>query len=298
MSFNTDLEERRRVSSDGDGPRFRKTRWFFPRPGKYTIRVLEEGYESKYTHWVPTGRGKGTTIECLGDDVCPLCIDTKKVLQEHPEDYRNVPGFNPYGVTCYVNIFDRTLVKVCPVSGEENYQDVNGNWPLTSWGSGESLAEVAPKPSNKVKVFSRSRGVFNTIADFDENIRETAGLGITNYDLVMVVRPREGNTVGSNLSIIPQVHLNDEITLTEDLYDLKDIAIKLEPDEIRELQRGVSLRDIFAARRLSDDEVESEKDSEVPWSVDSSTSESKTEAVREEASSKVKDYLKKFRDKD
>src|SRR3989304_9000918 len=112
MSFSTDLEDRR---GSGTGSReFRKPVWFFPRPGNYIIRILQKDYVSKYAHWIPTGKGKGTTIECLGRDECPVCHDNARIIGEYPETFRNVPGFNPYHVTCYVNILDKTQVKVCP----------------------------------------------------------------------------------------------------------------------------------------------------------------------------------------
>lgn len=60
-----------------------------------------------------------------------------------------------------------------------------------------------------------------------------------------------------NIAPMPDTNATDKIEVPEDaLYDLESLVIKLEPDEIIELQRGVSLRDIFAARRgeeLSDE---------------------------------------------
>ena len=248
MSFETDLVARQNAST-GEKIEYKKTRWLFPRPGKYQIRVLDTGYVSKYTHWIKSGL-RASVVECLGPEECPICIDNSKIIAENPDNFRDVAGFIPYTVTCYVNVFDKTLVKTDPVSGEENNAGPDGQFALTSWGSKESIVNIEPAPSNKVKVFSRGKTVFDTIADYDVTIQETTGMNITEYDLTLVVRPRDG-TIGSNLSIVPQPHLKALLVLPEgeERFDLSKVTIKLQPDEIREFQRGVSLKDIFASRR-------------------------------------------------
>lgn len=277
MSFGTDIEKRESQST-GNG-KFRKTRWFFPRPGKYTVRILQSDYVTKYTHWL-----NGITLECIGEeDGCPICLDNSKILAENPDNPRKVKGFNPFGKTSYVNIFDKTLVKVEPESGEENYPDINGTFPMYSYGSKKSISDVQPTPSNKVKVFSRSSGVFDTIVDYDIAIKDSTGMGITEYDLTFMVKPKLGNSIGSNLSIIPQTHLNEPLELEEELYDLEAVTINLLPNEIRELQRGVSLRDIFASRRNS--EVLEKKEDFEPSEDIKSSSEKVTSKLTEEGKS-------------
>lgn len=289
MSFGTELEKRKSLFGDSTST-FRKPKWFYPRPGKYRIRILDSDYLSKYTHWVPSSKGRGTNVECPGVDVCPICIDSQKIIQDYPDNYKEIAGFNPPRVTCYVNIFDRTMVKKCPVSGEENNMKPNGEWPVTSWGSGESLAEVEPEPSNSVKIFSRSKGVFETIETYDATIRESTEQAVNQYDLALVVKPRDGQ-IGSNIDIIPQTHLNDEIELNEEPFDLETAVIKLNPDEINELRAGVSLRDIFAGRRL-DDVVETEEKETVPFG--SPEISKQADSLASEAEDKARGYLEKF----
>ncbi len=294
MGFKSDIEAREPQTAGGS--KFRKTRWFFPRPGSYNIRILHEDYATKYTHWLKSG-GRGITIECIGEDNgCPICMDNQTIIAENPDvNPRTIAGFNAFTKTAYVNILDKTLVKVAPESGEENYADENGTFPLVSYGkTHESIVDVQPAPSNKVKVFSRSAGVFDTIKDYDKSIRESAGKSITDYDLTIIVRPKQGNQIGSNLSFIPQTHLDDVVELEEELYDLDTVLIQLNPNEVRELQRGVSLSDIFSARKSSESEKTAVDGFEDNASLDNTSKEveTKSEEVANELSNDAQEFLK------
>lgn len=246
MSFQgTELQ--RRKSFEG-GKEFKKLEFLRLQPGNYQVRILQTPYVPKYTHWVNTKTGP-VTIECLGDELCPICINNQKIMLEHPEDYRSIPGFLPYSVTCFVNVLDKSLVKVCPKCGAENYRNSNGDFMPACRECNESLVAVEPQPSNRVKILSRSRAMFKQLEEIDNTIKQTSGQSITEYDLALVVRPRESGLKGSNVTVIPQPQLIVPVPDGLELFDLERAVVRLEPNEIRELINGIALRDIFAARK-------------------------------------------------
>jgi len=219
------------------------------RPGTYTIRVLQEDYKSSYVHWIGSGRG-GYNIACLGSDDCPICVSNFQLIKDYPETYRDVPGWNPRRISCWVNVLDRTPVKVCAKCGSENNQNQNGDYQPSCWSCDESIVSVEAAPSNKVKIFNRGKETFEQIQSYDEAIRNSNGLGITQFDLNFIVKPREGNAIGSNLTILPMTHQNDVVEIpNEELFDLEDAVIKLSASEVVEVRKGVSLKDVFAARK-------------------------------------------------
>jgi type II secretory pathway component HofQ len=65
---------------------------------------------------------------------------------------------------------------------------------------------------------------------------------------------------------IPNTNANDVLEIPEDqLFDREKVVLKFSPEEIADLQRGVALRDIFAARKAEKeaDEVVTDQRTEV-----------------------------------
>jgi hypothetical protein len=47
--------------------------------GTTQIRILDDEPFSRYTHWLPkANEGKGTTVNCIGRDTCPVCSEIAK----------------------------------------------------------------------------------------------------------------------------------------------------------------------------------------------------------------------------
>ena len=236
------------TGSTGDS--YNKTNFMKFDFGTHRVRLLGEPHRV-FTHYL---RGKAT-IECLGRD-CPICQNNKSIKSEHPDDYRNVSGYNNSSPRHYINVLDRTSVKICSECQTENKPNIANEFSPTCSKCNTFITEVEPMPSGKVKVINISQTNADTLNTLNSTIQDKDGekIGLENFDVIFMVT-QSGSR--KNIAPMPDTNATDKIEVPEDaLYDLKSLVIKLEPDEIIELQRGVSLRDIFAARRgeeLSDE---------------------------------------------
>ena len=234
---------------------FRKTEYLRTTPGVHVIRLLPP-IHTEYTHYV-----RGTTVACLGDG-CPICLNNKKIIMENPENFRNVPGYSYARMTRYINVLDRTPAKVCTQCGNEVKADLNGNISPVCPSCNTMIADVQVKPLNKVKVFSRGKELFDQIQLINDTKRDDQNekIGVENYDIEL--------TVGSNKQPVPSARLDKMDTVEvpeEELFDLTKAVIRLEVNEVEDLLRGVSLRDIFAARKA---ETESQESDGIPEDVE------------------------------
>jgi len=236
------------TGSTGDS--FNKTNFMKFDYGSHRVRLL--GNPNRvFTHFL---RGKAT-IQCLGRE-CPICQNNKSIKAEHPDDFRNVSGYNNSSPRHYINVLDRTSVKVCPECQTENKPNIANEFSPTCSKCNTFITDVEPMPSGKVKVINISQTNADTLNTLDSTICNKDGepIGIENMDIIFMAT-QSGNR--KNIAPMPDANATDEVNVPEDaLYDLETLVIKLEPDEIVQLQKGVTLRDIFASRRgeeLSDE---------------------------------------------
>jgi len=235
---------------------FRKTEYLKTTPGVHIVRLIPP-IHTEFTHYI-----RGTTVACLGDG-CPVCLNNKKIIMENPETFHDVAGYSYPRMTRYINILDRTPAKICSNCGNEVKADLNGNISPVCPSCNTMIADVEIKPLNKVKVFSRGKELFDQIQLINDTKRNDANekIGVENYDLELMV--------GSNRQPVPSARLDkmDVVEVSEEeLFDLTKAVIRLESDEIDDLLRGTSLRDIFAARRA--EEVESQENDSIPFDVE------------------------------
>jgi endogenous inhibitor of DNA gyrase (YacG/DUF329 family) len=220
--------------------------------GQHRVRLL--GVPNRvFTHFL---KGRAT-IQCLGRD-CPICQNNKSIKTEHPEDFRNVSGYNASSPRHYINVLDRTSVKICPECQTENKPNIANEFSPTCSKCNTFVTDVEPMSSGKVKVINISQTNADTLNTLNSTIQDKDGepIGLENFDLIFMAS-QSGNR--KTIAPMPDSNATDVVEVPEDaLYDLENLVIKLEPDEIVELQKGVSLRDIFAARRgeeLSDEVI-------------------------------------------
>ena len=216
-------------------------------PGTHVIRILEEKAEGFFQHWL------GVPILCLGEE-CPQCKQNKIILAEYNNDFKQAskaPGFYWKSERGAVNVLDRTPVKICPECGKE-VKAIDDIFPTSCPECKTLLVNVKPIPSNKVKILSRAGSVFEKIALFSKTSLDEEGnpFPITSFDIELLVA---GNTT------IPRKTTNmDKVEIPqEEPHDLSRAYIKLSAEEMSQKMRGVSLKDIFAARRATEEpEVE------------------------------------------
>lgn len=210
-------------------------------PGTHVIRILQDNAIGFFQHWL------GSPIKCLGDD-CPQCKQNKVILAEHNNNFKEasqVKGFIWKNERGAVNVLDRTPVKVCPEC-ETEIKAVDDIFPTACPKCNHMIVNVKPHPSNKIKIFSRAGSVFEKIALFGKTTLDEEGnpLPLTSFDIELLV---SGNTtIPRKTNNMDKVEFNPE-----DLHDLERAYIVLTPEEMEQKMRGVSLGDIFAARKVT-----------------------------------------------
>jgi hypothetical protein len=194
---------------------YKKTQYLALKQGEYTIRILDPMETRKETHYVGY-----SYIECLGDE-CPICQNNKKILYEHPEDYKDVQGWCPRRPRFYLNVIDKAdgLVKVL--------------------SCGPMLIE---------DLKTMSRAIRN---EKDERI------DIRHYDWTLIVKgEKREKTITPSHKFFGK---EDEPNIGEQaLYDLSNVTVKLSPDEMLDAFNGASLKDIFAVRRAKKEALDSD----------------------------------------
>ncbi len=233
MSF-ADIE----VKFNGQFNKSKRTEFMALPEGAHLIRILQTQAKTKPTHFF--NQTKATAL-CLGDE-CPICANNRKLIMQFPENFRDQAGYNKVNYRFFVNVLDKTPAKVCAKCGKE-YKDTR----QTICSCGEILPNEI-KPLNKVKVLSKGLTLRDDLDKIDKAIQDNSGtpIGLMNYDIMLMV---SGSGRDTKITPVPRTDIKDSIPENLELFDIEKVTIVLEPDELLDLQRGVSLKDIFAARK-------------------------------------------------
>ena len=218
-------------------------------PGNSVIRILDEDYVAVESHFL----GK-VYIVCLGED-CPVCKNNRKIIMENPENFRDISGYSPRSTRFYLNVMDKTLARICPQCGTEVKQDV----PTCKCGT--IIMNVEKKPLNKVKILSKGKQLFGQLIALENTVVDEKGnrRGLTNFDITLVTA---GTGKTATCAPIFTGNLGTAIPVTEyEKFDLNKAIVRLNEEELHDLQMGVSLTDIFKARSIT-----AEKDPVAPTS--------------------------------
>lgn len=228
--------------TEGEKKSFNKPTYFDFSLGQHLVRILGDS-RKVYTHYL---KSANVLFECPGDD-CPICINNKRIYTEHPDNFYKVPGYTSRSERHYFNVLDRTEVKTCTTCQAEVKKDASGKFPAVC-ADGHLVVESTPHPSEKVKVMNVSKTNANRLKDYQLSILDESGepVGLEKFDILFMV------TKGERKDIVPMPikDNNDDVDVPEDaLYDLESVVVKLSPEEILDLIKGVSLKDIFVARK-------------------------------------------------
>jgi hypothetical protein len=233
---------------------FKKVEFIKLSPGMNQIRILDSDAYSVDVHYVG-----GINVQCLGEDR-PVCKNNKKIIFENPKEFRNIKGYAPRRQLFIVNVLDRSMVKICPnESCKEEVKAVNGMYPTQCPKCSALLHAVQPHKLDKVKILAKGVELFSSLNAFEVAINDVEGnpIGLTNFDIMLAV---SGNKKESPTPI-PNTSANDVIEIpAEQLFDREKVVLKFSPAEIADLQRGISLRDIFAARKAEKEADETVND--------------------------------------
>lgn len=223
---------------------FKRTQFLALNEGANVIRIVQPKPVKKWAHFIGTAY-----VECLGFEDCPVCRNNKQLQMEYPQDYYKQSGYNPSRRRYFVNVIERTMGKICPQCNE----DYKGNIPAICPKCQYVLAPVPMKPINKIKVLAGGPTLFEEDLNALDKavVNPTTGepLGIMAYDITLVVK---GAGKERSITAIPNQAADlDFDTSGLELFDLERAIVKLGPSEMLDLQHGVSLKDIFSARKAN-----------------------------------------------
>ena len=233
----------------------KKTEFFELSQGQHLIRILDSEATRIDTHWV-----NNASIRCLGGE-CPICKDNFTILRENPKNYRDIKGWNPARKTFFVNVFDKTLVKTCPVCGVDTKKNVN-LYPSACPKCNAVITTTPEHPLNKIKLLSRGVQLFDFLNSMVTSILDEAGniREVTSYDIILTV---SGLDKERKVFPMPLPNNSEPVTIEEgSLFDPNKAVLTLNPAEIKELQRGVRVKDILLARKVESTDSELEEISE------------------------------------
>lgn len=233
-------------------PNFKRIEYMNLSSGGHRIRILDKNAKDVYTHYL-----NKATILCLGED-CPICANNKKLIMQFKDTFREQSGYNKSTRRYFVNVFDKTPAKVC-TKCEKEYKNIN----TQVCSCGELLPEA--KPLNKVKVLSKGVSLFEQLEAINNAILDDNGepIGIENYDMNIIVNGSGRDVI---YTPIPDTTKREPVEIKEDaLFDLDKAVIVLTPEEMLDVQRGVSLKDIFASKKSK--QIEAEVSVQVPEEV-------------------------------
>lgn len=207
----------------GSNPKYRRIEFMNLEAGEHRFRILESTETKKYTHYLGFAY-----IECLGDE-CPVCENNKKILYEHPEDYKEVKGWAPRSQRFYINVFDKSSVT------EEG-----------------KLVPGVP-PLNKVKVLSMGSRLLEDLKVQSKSVRnkQDERIDIRMYDWIAEVK---GAKTNKTTNVVHKWWPGEEALQDigdQQMFDLSEVAVKLSREEMLDVFNGASLKDVFAMRRAS-----------------------------------------------
>jgi hypothetical protein len=229
------------------------------------LRILNKEAVHQKKYFLPKQRLSIIAPENEEND--PIWQRNGRLMKENPDKSPNqIKGWISRQNRYMVNVLNRTMVKRAPQSGNVVFPGQNG-FPTHDPESGELISDVDPTPLNRVEVLERGPTLFSQLNQINSATCDEAGnpIGIWNYDIVISATGKGRHMV---TNIIPYPNKNDEIDLDElELYDLEEVGLRLEPDEIERVLNGVQLRDIFAARR-GEDTTETDTDDDMSFESD------------------------------
>lgn len=217
---------------------FKRTEFMELKQGVHVIRVLQEQAKTLPTHFFNAAKA---SVLCLGES-CPICATNKHLILEYPNNFRDQPSYIKVNYRFFVNVLDKTPAKVCTKCGIE-YK----NLAATVCNCGTVLPQAAPL--NKVKMLSKGLTLRDDLDSIDRAILSPEGepIGLTHYDIILMV---SGTGRETKITPVPKTDSTEPVDLsTLELFDINKAVIELTPEELLDLQRGISLKDIFSARK-------------------------------------------------
>jgi len=241
-------------NTESQSSTFSKIQFLKLTQGQHTIRILDKEVEPVDTHFLL----KKYTIACLGES-CPVCNNNQKIRLTNPDNFRDVAGWYPRSKRWFLNVMDRSLVKICSNPECATPVKKDGNvFPPACPACGTFLTSVPIAPYNKVLLMGCGVTLAEQLNMIEESTVDDAGepLGWTNYDITLLV---SGEGRKKMTTPIPTRNF-DKVEVPEEAFqDTAHALIRLGAEEIVDLLKGVSLKDIYGARKVGPADVVNEE---------------------------------------
>jgi len=253
MSPYVELEAIEKASQAENASLFKKIEFIDLPQGQTTIRLLSKSFFEFYNHYI-----NGVYVECLGTD-CPICASNAQLIMENPQNFKDIKGYSPRNHRYAVNVLDKTVVKICPKCKAEFKKSGNA-FPSTCTKCDTVIINEPEQVLNRVKVLSKGPTLTEQLKALQQTVLNASKepLGVTNFDIVLYVT---GSGKSTTITPIPLTNETAPVEVSdEQLFDLEKAKLSLTMDEIKDVMRGVSLKDIFAARKATSDEKFMEKE--------------------------------------
>ncbi len=228
--------------------KFKRTLYMRLMPGNHVIRILDTATEF-FIHYV-----NRAYVQCLGDE-CPICENNRKIRYENPKDYSNISGYSSRSPRYVFNVLDKTQVKVCPQCESENNMGANSVYDAVCWKCQTFVTDTESISSGKVKLLSCGITIVTDLSALHQSVTNEGGdiLGVHNYDVALNTRVINGR---KSTTPIPSLQNAGPIEVDKDLLFEHGKAIaQLNLSEVKSLLTGVTLRDIYLARRTDKTEA-------------------------------------------
>lgn len=218
--FGTTIDD---VKERDSKPRYRKLEFMNLEAGSHRFRILDTRETKKYTHYVGFAY-----LECLEDE-CPICENNKRILFDHPEDYRDQKGWAPRNQRFYINVLDKSTIR------EDGKYDPSA------------------APLYKVKVLSMGSRLLEDIKVLSKSVRnkQDERIDIRMYDFLLEIK---GSRQQKTTNVAHKWYPGDEAfedLKGQEVFDLSEAAVKLTREEMLDVFNGASLKDVFTMRRAS-----------------------------------------------
>ena len=230
---------------------FKKVNYLKLSQGQHRVRILQDPSTALvvYTHFLVTKTGE-YSVACLGDEGCPICDNNRRIILENPKEFRNIPGYFGRSKHYLLNVLDRTLVKTCSQCQSE-IKKVGNDFPsnCTNTECAAFIINEKAHPANKVKALTIGNDTASRLEAIEKSTTNEQGdlLSLTDFDIVFVV---EGVGREKKITPLPSLQYQDKVEIPQDqLEDLQSVTMKLSAEEIMNLLKGISLKDIFNSRR-------------------------------------------------
>lgn len=238
-------------------PEFKKNEYIQLAQGPNIIRILEPKSKKEIVHYINRGY-----VKCL-EEQCPICANNRNLIRDYPETFRKEKSYSAAIARYYVNVLDRTPVKICGACGKE-HKDLT---KLKCECGG--LLPVDAQPLNRIRILAKGTSLFVEQLNVIQNAiltPEGEPMGITSFDINLFVK---GEGRDTRITAIADPTKNDVIEFNPlDLFDIENLVMELTPEEMLEVQSGVSYKDIFANRRVTKDAESKERQEGVDNSVE------------------------------